>query len=358
MKTEDHRLLYLRVKDTLLEQIHSGVLRENALVPAKEELAKSLGVSDMTVRRALIELTDEGWLKRVPGHGTFVRARKPKPARKENLCLAVVSNTDLSGIRGSLFYVRLLQSMHQAADTSGAFLAIKKATAPYTDFAAALKAQHISGIVLMGGVDDMAITTLRAARIPAVLLDNAPLIGEPLDEVNHAGEPVAFEAVSELIQLGHQRIAIMVTRATSYFFKQRLDGYRRALNHANITPDPKWVIEAEPTSQAAYTAALRLLRDDKSITALFCASDELALGAMAAARDSGLKIPADFSVAGFGDIGLFSAPALSSVRVPLEQMGRLAVETLLRRIQDPSLPPQQTILGCEWIARGSTGLRR
>lgn len=363
MLTNDTRPLYGRVMDELRAQILSGALRENALIPAKEEIAKMLGVSDMTVRRALIELTQEGWLKRVPGTGTFVRARKQKSAHagreQENCRIAVVSNSDVAGIRGSLFYVRLLQSMHSAADAGRAFLAIKKTTEPYSEFAAALKAQGVAGIVLFGGVDAAVIAAVQDARIPAVLLDTAPLAdGPPIDEVNHAGEAVSYQAVSELLQLGHERIGIMVTLATSYFFKQRLDGYRRALKHARIAFDPKWVIEAEPTSQAGYTATLRLLRADKKITALFSAHDELALGAMAAVRDSGLSIPGDFSIAGFGDFGLFSAPALSTVRMPLEQMGRMAIETLLRRIQNPEIPLQRTILDCEWIARGSTGLRK
>src|SRR4029077_7110076 len=96
LSAPDIRPLYDQVKDVLRKQIESRELRENTPIPSKEELARTLGVSDMTVRRALIELTHEGWLTRIRGKGTFVRTRESRAKSAANTCISVISNADLS----------------------------------------------------------------------------------------------------------------------------------------------------------------------------------------------------------------------------------------------------------------------
>ncbi|MBI3829717.1 MAG: GntR family transcriptional regulator [Planctomycetes bacterium] len=352
----DIRPLYDRVKDLLRQQIEKGTWRENALIPSKENLAKTLGVSDMTVRRALIELTDEGCLQRIRGRGTFVAPREAKVKKATHTCIGVVCHSDSASLRETAFYHRILQGMHQVADANNAYLSIKKITEPHAEFAAALKAQDLAGVVAMGGVSEPVLKALRAQQIPTVLLDTAPpKTGPAFDEVNHCDENAAYAAVNELVQLGHERIGIILIVKSAYFFQQRYNGYRRALEEASIKPDPKLVVQTHPTSQAAYNATLALLGREKRCTAIFCTIDEFAIGAIAAARDLGLAVPGDVSIAGFGDIGLFCVPALSTARIPMEQMGRSAIETLLLRIQEPEAPTQRIVYEPEWIVRASTG---
>ncbi len=354
---KDIRPLYDQVKDLLRTQIEDGTLAANSPLPTQEELASKLGVSDMTVRRALIELTSEGWLQRVRGKGTFVRGRPE--VNVEKICITVVSNLDSDQIRGSLFYHRIFQSMHHVADTSGAFLSIRKITEPHAEFVARLKAQDVTGLVLMGITDDDLLKRVQQSRIPAVILDSAqPSSGPQFDEVNHCDEESAFRAVSELTQLGHERIGIYQTPGKSQFFDQRMAGYRRALKVAGIKFDPSLVYHVVLNSQAAYAQTVKLLREPNRCSALFCTIDELALGAITAARDHGVAVPDDLSVVGFGDIGLFCVPALSTARLPMEQMGTGAIETLLRRIHNRSAELQRIILVPEWIARGSAGFPR
>ena len=364
---KDIHPLYDQVKAVLRKQIEDGVLAANSPLPAQDELAKTLGVSDMTVRRALIELTSEGWLQRIRGKGTFVRER-PKSADgsgtdggagASNSCIAIVANFDASEMKSSLFYHRIFQSMLQAADACGAFLTIKKVTQPQAEFVAKLKAQRLAGLIVMGVLDEDLLKRIQHLRLPTVVLDSAqPSSGQMLDEVNHADEEAAFQAVSELAQHGHERIGIYVTTRPSHFFKQRLDGYRRALKHAGIKADARYQYAVVLNSQSAYAQTIKLLKEAERCTALFCTIDEMAIGAMAAARDSGLSVPDDLSIAGFGDIGLFSVPALSTARLPMEEMGAAAIETLMRRVQQPGLKTQRTIITTEWIARGTIGFPR
>ena len=367
LTSKDIRPLYDQVKDLLRTQIEDGSLEPNSPLPTQEELARKLGVSDMTVRRALIELTQEGWLQRVRGKGTFVRARAIGNGEKalkgaksaEKICITVIANLDVAQIRGSLFYHRIFQSMHQAADASGAFLSIRKVTQPHAEFIARLKAQDISGLVVLGIVDQDLLKRVQQSGLPAVVLDSAqPAHGPKLDEVNHDDEDAAFQAVRELTQLGHERIGIYAALHGSLFFKQRISGYRRAMQAAGIKVEPRYMYDVLLNSQAAYAQTLKLLREPDRCTALFCTIDELALGAITAARDQGVAVPDDLSVAGFGDIGVFCVPALSTARIPLEQLGATAIETLQRRIINRDADVQRIFLNPEWIARGSTGFPR
>jgi DNA-binding LacI/PurR family transcriptional regulator len=354
--------LYDQVKALLRKQIEEGTLAANSALPAQDELAKTLGVSDMTVRRALIELTSEGWLQRIRGKGTFVRERPAATdgvaadSARANTCIAIIANFDATEMKSSLFYHRIFQSMLQAADASGAFLTIKKVTQPQGEFVARLKSQALAGLVVLGVTDEDLLKRIQHLPIPAVVLDSAqPSSGPMLDEVNHADEEAAYQAVTELAQHGHERIGIYGPSRPALFFKQRLDGYRRALKVAGIKSETRLIYNVVLNSQSAYAQTVKLLQEPDRCTALFCTIDELAIGAIAAVRDSGLSVPEDLSIAGFGDIGLFSAPALSTARLPMEEMGAAAIETLMRRVQQPGLKPQRHIITTEWIARGSIG---
>ena len=118
------------------------------------------------------------------------------------------------------------------------------------------------------------------------------------------------------------------------------------------------ILVTECNGSAAYAAVRQLLRNDRPPTALFCTTDELALGAINAIKDRGWRVPFDMSVVGYGDLGYFSQPALSSVRIALEEMGRKAAELLRARIDRPNVPPVKIVFPSEFVARASSDLPR
>ncbi|HYE05298.1 MAG TPA: GntR family transcriptional regulator [Planctomycetota bacterium] len=352
----DSRPIYAQVKDWLRTRVAQGELAPGAAIPDQAVMAAELGISDMTVRRALIELADEGVLNRRRGKGTFVSQPTGRGAIATRLRIAIVTPLDLTHQRSPLFYQRILQAMLRAAEDHGASINVRRDVRPYAESVAPLaSAADLAGIAVLGCWDDALIEATAATGRPLVLIDSVcPASLPDLDDVNHHDRVGALEAVGELLRLGHRRIAILTSDPRSPFFAQRLDGYREAHAQAGVPVDEALIQVAEPAAATSYVATRRLMADHDDITGWFCTTDEMAVGTMAALRDGGRRIPDDASVVGFGDIGMFSSPALSSVRIPMERLGREAVDCLFQRLDEPSRPPQKRLLDTEWMPRASS----
>ncbi len=356
----DCRPIYVQVKDWLRSRVAEGELKPGDAIPDQAVLGQALAVSDMTVRRALIELAEEGVLHRRRGKGTFVSqpAGRSGGALATRLRIAIVTPLDLTHQRSPLFYQRILQAMLRAAEDHGGSISVRRDKPPFAESLAPLAASRdLAGIALLGCVEPALIEAAVATGRPTVLIDSvAPPSLPDLDEANHHDESGARDAVADLLRLGHRRIAILAPHLDSTFFVQRLAGYRRAHLEAGREVDERLVIlGVDLTSTAAYATARRLIAEQPDTSALFCTTDEMAVGAMAALRDVGRRIPEDVSVVGFGDIGVFSSPVLSSVRIPMERLGRDAVECLFQRLARPDLAPQKRLVEAEWIPRASSG---
>lgn len=149
----------------------------------------------------------------------------------------------------------------------------------------------------------------------------------------------SYNMAKYLVGLGHREIGlIMGPYSVSPRVQQRYDGYADALREAGISVDSRYVIEKHPTFQEGKEAMERLLGLDPPPTAVFAASDALAIGAIAATRDRGLRVPGDVSVAGFDnlDLAYFYQPSLTTVRVPAYEMGRLATNIIVESLDKGS----------------------
>ena len=137
--------------------------------------------------------------------------------------------------------------------------------------------------------------------------------------------------------------------------RERLAGYKQALQDANLKLDKKLIIEADFLTTGGYRATQQLLELSPRPTAIFASNDLSAFGAMDAIRQAGLDIPNDISVLGFDDIPQASTsyPKLTTVKQPLDQMGKLAVQLLLGQIQDPQTIAKQVTLETRLIIRDS-----
>ena len=218
-------------------------------------------------------------------------------------------------------------------------------------------------IILVGG---MAETEEHLARLAAasermeragsrLVLCGRPWKGEkaPVDVVECDMESGAFAATSHLISAGHTRVAHLAGPHEFSVAGQRLAGYERALRAHGMKPDPALVTESDMTRESGYEAARRLLSDTDA-TAIFCANDMSAAGAIAAARDLGRSVPDDLSVVGFDDIPLAEDlyPRLTTVHVPQQELGRSATRLALhRRRTDP--PSRHVVLGSHIVVRQS-----
>jgi len=259
-------------------------------------------------------------------------------------------------VRGSLFYFRILHGMMQKANPADAMV-FRKITTPIDAFVASLKQEPLDAIAVLGVLDPDLLNGLAALDVPIVVVDSAQPSSRQLDSVNHHGEESCFQAVSHLLQQGHRDIGILNFGDTPAS-RERYRAFERALASRGMQPDPEFCKVIECSSAAAYAAGRRLVKAARVPTAVFCTTDELAVGLISAAKDEGLKVPQQLSVVGYGDLGQFCMPALSTVRVPIEQMGVAAMQFLRERRAQRQSPAREFSVPTEFIARASSDVPR
>jgi LacI family transcriptional regulator len=163
-------------------------------------------------------------------------------------------------------------------------------------------------------------------------------------------------ATEHLTGLGHRRIGHVAGRAGLWCSRARLDGYRAGLESAGLDVDPALVVQGDFDYASGFEGGTRLLDVADPPTALFAASDEMALGVYEAARRRGLRVPEDLSIVGFDDLpqARWASPPLTTVRQPLAKMGMVAVRTVLRLLNDEQLESSKVELATEVVVREST----
>ncbi|MFC9431691.1 LacI family DNA-binding transcriptional regulator [Streptomyces sp. NPDC056987] len=231
------------------------------------------------------------------------------------------------------------------------------------DYVELLLQQQVSGVVFAGGLFAQAdaphdhYRLLAERRVPVVLI-NAPI--ENLDfPCISCDDAVAVEqAWRHLSSLGHERVGLVLGPADHIPSRRKLAAahvaYAAAGGAGQALPD-ECVERTMFSLEGGQAAAARLL--DRGVTGIICASDPLALGAVRAARRRGLAVPGRVSVVGFDDSAFMNCtePPLTTVRQPIEAMGRAAVDLLNAQIQGGVVPPGELLFEPELVVRGSTG---
>ncbi len=268
----------------------------------------------------------------------------------------------------SYFFMEVLRGVQDRLDESDYDLLVypsRTMDGLDTQLQRALQRGRSDGLLLIS----TPMTSARARRLAAspravVLVDSHH---DALDSVavdNHAG---GAEAVRHLVDRGHTRIGLVLPVPGSPPAAARRAGYEAALAEAGLPVDPDLVVEAEwdhadhgYTRFAGYRGMQQLLerfadRPAERPTAVFVAADVMALGALRAAREAGLSVPDDLEVVGFDDINSSAYVGLTTLQQPMYDMGTVAIETLLRRMAHPDLPPSHTTFAPRLVVRETTG---
>jgi LacI family transcriptional regulator len=217
---------------------------------------------------------------------------------------------------------------------------------------------HADGVLLATELEPHDAQYLERMRIPCVH------VFTPTFTATHstcfANEPRgALEAVRHLVELGHRRIGYLTAGIRTNFSEERRMAWLAVQADAGLTVRPEYCLRAEHPfygEQAGYEAMGQLLALAERPTAVFCANDSVAVGAMRLALERGLGIPRDLSVVGYDDMDFarFTRPPLTTVRQDMELRGRLAAAELIWAICDPSYVPHAVVLPTQLVVRGST----
>jgi LacI family transcriptional regulator len=223
-----------------------------------------------------------------------------------------------------------------------------------TDLPRFVEEEHVDGLLLVGAFVDQTLDHLLGEKsIPIVLVD-AYSESNAYDAVVTENYQGAYEAVSYLIEHGHRHIAIVGSQQRAYpSIRERRRAYVDALQDHGITET--YYADCHLLKEEAYLAVTRVLQDNPQLTAVFCVNDDIATATIRAAHGLGRRLPQDLSITGFDDIDLahLTHPPLTTMQVDKINMGRMAVQVLLNRVQSPDLPRVTMALRTRLIERQS-----
>jgi LacI family transcriptional regulator len=278
------------------------------------------------------------------------------------------------------FRVEILRGISERLSTSQYQLLFYNTNVPFptTPEEFAKTSQVLFEIINKGSVDGLVmlqpvsnknyLAELYANRFPLVFIDDWGYMSQfqvpRIEADNYNG---ALQAIRYLISLGHRRIGF-ITGPIEFGSSpvrssvDRLAGYKEALNEAGLPFDNSLVCHGNFSEESGYSCIKTLLDRDEAapgFTALFASSDLMAIGAMNALNERGLRVPDDISVVGFDDIPLdaYVRPALTTVRMPVKEMGERAVEMLIEQIEGKTLTAKKVLFPTELIIRASTRYR-
>jgi DNA-binding LacI/PurR family transcriptional regulator len=220
-----------------------------------------------------------------------------------------------------------------------------------------LASGHLDGAMLVSlhGADPLPM--FLAERQVPVVVGGRPTRGASIHFIDVDNVQGAVQAVQHLVAIGRRRIATITGALDMPATQDRLAGYRHALADSRIAHDSSLELVGNFDQLAARDAVDVALDEHVRFDAIFAASDAMALGAMSALRRRGLRVPDDVAVVGFDDspLALSADPPLSSVRQPIEEMGREMARALLARLENSDQVPRSVVLSTELVVRGSSG---
>jgi DNA-binding LacI/PurR family transcriptional regulator len=222
-----------------------------------------------------------------------------------------------------------------------------------------LTAGHVDGVILVSlhGNDPLP-AQLVARQIPSVVIGRPPR-GVDVDYVDADNRDGGRRATAHLIDSGRRRIATITGPRDMVAGIDRLAGYRDALADAGLEVDDGLIATGDFTQAGGEAAMGRLLRDRPDLDAVFCASDLMAAAALGVLQAAGRRVPEDVAIVGYDDspIATTTRPPLSSVRQPIEEMGREMVHLLAGSLEHNARVPRHIVLATELIARASSARR-
>ena len=349
-----------------VDAVHEAAERRGQ--PTMADVAKIAGVSPMTVSRVMngTGLVRESTRKKVAAAIAELNYTPNQEAR--NLAGSKPVRVGFLYSNPSAAYLsEFLVGLLNQSGLNNVQLFVEKCGAGETDEEQArrLIANGLDGIILPPPLCDSlaVIECITAAQIPAVLV----ACGAPdlrLGAISIDDREAAYQMTRHLIALGHQRIGFIVGHPNQSASARRLQGYRAAIAEKGGETGDNLVVQGMFTYRSGLDAAEQLLALAERPSAIFASNDDMAAAAVAVAHRLGLDVPGDLTVTGFDDSALATTiwPELTTVRQPIAEMAREAVQSLVRQVRalrdTGAVQPEQTIMAFELVRRQSDAAPR
>ena len=332
-----------------------------------EDIAKQAGVSRSTVSRVINgqpyvrKDVRERVLRVIQSTGFHPNVAARALVMQRSWMIGLVLPRNVSSFFVDPYFPRLTQGIAQACNqhnfTLGLFL-ISTAEDEEKIFPRISRRGFLDGILVQSGqIGDHLIDRLVNSNVPLVVVGR-PFIANEISYIDVDNIQAAQNAVCHLIGLGYKHIGTITGHMNSTTGIDRLEGYRKAILEQGWGVDETLIAEGDFTEKSGYTAMKHLLTVKPD--AVFAASDTMAIGAIRAVQEAGLRVPQDVAFIGFDDLPVASQSEfnLTTIRQPIVQFGAKAVDTLIDLIENGIKPTRRIIMDTELVIRESCGAKQ
>jgi DNA-binding LacI/PurR family transcriptional regulator len=340
---------YLLVEDHIRQQIRQRKIIDK--LPGERVLAKELGFSYMTIRKAIDNLVNEGLLYKVPTKGTYVadqKSQKPKTGT-----IGYFLDNRISGGLSSPYYAQIFNALEKQAAHHGYSLIYFSDT---SDLKLHKVLSKLDGVIAtcLPRVENF-IQDIKKV-VPVVAIDNSAA-DKTIPSVIIDNFNAELESIDYLCSLGHERIGFMTGLEDSDVGKNRYEGYKSGLIKNGLIDEPALVFRGNYTFGSGVSGAEYFLSLERTPSAILCANDSMALGAINKLHQESLAVPDDISIVGFDDIDMARqiTPALTTVSAPVNEIAACAFKLLQRLIDGKPLENMHIALAARLVARETTG---
>jgi len=317
-------------------------------LPGERSLAKELGFSYMTIRKAIDNLVHEGVLYKVPTKGTYVA--DPTKLKTKTRTIGYFLDSSIVAGLSSPYYSLIFDALEKTAASQGYSLVY------FSD-----KDAHLNSILKK--LDGVIASCFRRIEnviqeikevVPVVVIDNSAA-DKTIPSVIIDNFSAQIEAVDYLFSLGHKRIGFMTGLEDSDVGRDRLEGYRNGLNKQGIDLCEELVFRGNYSFQSGISGAEHFMSLNNPPTAILCANDSMALGAMNFLHKNDLSVPEDISIVGFDDIDVASQiiPPLTTLSAPIKEIAERAFMMLECLIAGKQLENRHVALSASLTRRGT-----
>ncbi len=258
------------------------------------------------------------------------------------------------------FFSEVIRGADETAQQNQYHLLVSSSHSNRSEIEAALRMMRgrVDGLVIMSPhLNAQTLNENLPHDLPVTLL-NCYVEGDSFDSLNIDNFGGSFQMVRHLLDHGHRRVAIIKGTEENFDAAERLRGYRQALRSGGGEIDGAYELRGNFSEASGFDAGRAILALQNRPTAIFASNDSMAIGALSALRDAGVRVPGDIALVGFDDIPVctYLSPALTSVRVSVDQLGLLAVRTLLQAVREKSgHTTRQSVLPTTLSLRESCG---
>jgi LacI family transcriptional regulator len=331
-----------------------------------EEIAELASVSRSTVSRVLNNHPNvrasvrERVLEIMQQQGYVPNAAARSLASRRTQVIGLLIPRSAAVIFADPFFAHVIHSITETCANYGYFLMLSMVTVDREQgfYERILRSRHFDGVIMLSSdIDDPILPLLMKDETPLVLFGSHPYFHNVawVDADQREG---ARRAIHHLLSLGHRRIATITGPLQMQAAIERRDGYKQGMLEAGLPIMPHYMVSGNWTEQGAYQAMKELLYHPQKPTAIFVASDSMALGAIRALNEAGCRIPDDMAIVSFDDLvfAAYANPPLTTVRQPIPDMGATAVRLLLDQVEKMEKSTEHVLLPTELMIRASCGM--